>query len=148
MADDSPALASTPLKAALRSALAFTIIFIKALLRSSIAFAWGGALIYFAGDANPSDRIESENRFSFLFAGAILIVIGIAFMAYNLMKARAPAKLSERPTPAADLAFDPDAAVELYRAQKVEDKAGAEPPRPNLAARPVFGRRGGAPPEE
>jgi hypothetical protein len=147
MTDGPPALASTPLKAALRSALAFTIIFIKALLRSSIAFAWGGALIYFAGDANPSDRIESENRLSFLLAGAILIVIGIAFMAYNLMKARAPAKLSERPTPAGDLAFDPDAAVERYLRQQVKDKAGLEPPLPNLAARPVFGRRGGSPPQ-
>jgi hypothetical protein len=147
MTDGPPALASTPLMAALRSALAFTITFSKALLRSSIAFAWGGALIYFAGDANPSDRVESENRFSFLLAGAILIVIGIAFMVYNLMKARAPAKLNERPTPAADLAFDPDAAVERYLAQKVENKAGVEPPLPNLAARPVFGRRG-APPQE
>src|SRR4051812_16285295 len=131
MTNGRPASASSPLKAVLR----FMAIFIKALLRSSIAFAWGGALIYFAGDANPSDRIESENRFSFLLAGAILIVIGIALMAYNVMKARAPAKLSERPTPAAaDLAFDADAAVERYLAQKGRDKADLDQPPPNLAA--------------
>ena len=79
-----------------------------------------------------------------LLMGMILIAIGVSFMIYNVMKRRAPAKRTERPTEAADVTFYPEAAIDRYLASKKNHEDSAIPPAATLAARPVFGRRSGA----
>ena len=127
----------------------------KATLCAAISFVWGGALIWFAGDADPHSPGDAQGHFSFLATGTIMISVGMVVIIYTVLKARAPSKQSERPTEAADLNFDPDAAVERYLASKQKTDASGEQASesgeqtgPPLAVRPVFGRRVDPPPPQ
>jgi len=123
----------------------FALAFVKGLLGSSLLFAWGGALIWWAGEPIPGDPELEMQRFSLIATGMVLIALGVIGMLYSILKSRAPTRQKDRPTEAAEMVFDPDAAMARYLAQRQPDAAAGAPENSELPVRPVFGRRGAAP---
>lgn len=111
-----------------------------ALLRASFGFAWGGGLFWMGGDLSDVDN-GVDGGFGLRTVGLVIIAISVVGFIYLVLKARAPSLGKDRPaTPADDLEFDPDAAIENYlrsRPSTGESSSLAEAP----SIRPVFGRR-------
>ncbi len=106
--------------------------------------AWAGGLIWYGWDLLSTSEPHFQNGgFTLVACGMLLLVPTVVGLVYSLLKSRAPAKRSERPTEPAEVTFDPDAAIARYLAlKKTQGATFAEVQREAASARPVFGRRG------
>lgn len=118
------------------------------LLGGLFVLAWAGGLIWH-GRTLLGTGVPELDKAGFTLVGFgmfLLVPLGINIV-FRIMKARAPAKRSERPTEPEEVTFDADAAMARYLARKAEGgaapgSAGSAQPIAPPAQRPVFGRRG------
>ena len=107
--------------------------------------AWAGGLIWYGwGLLSIGLPGFQSGGFSLVATGMPLLVPTLIGLIYNLMRRRAPARRSERPTEPEEVIFDADAAIENYLARKSAQGSAPGPagPGPSGSPRPVFGRRG------
>jgi hypothetical protein len=114
-----------------------------ALLRASPMLAWGGAMLWWGMRYDgPPIPGQGVGPYSFHLFGALLIGIALIGVAIIVMRARAPRKRADRIIESEEQVFDADAAIQNYLASKKEADLAQAPKARELAARPVFGRRG------
>jgi hypothetical protein len=108
--------------------------------------AWAGGLIWYGWGLYSTGLPGMQSGgFTLAATGLFLLAPTLIGLIYNLMKRRAPAKRSERPTEPEEVVFDADAAISNYLARKAaQGSAPGAGPGPSGSPRPVFGRRGSA----
>ena len=109
-----------------------------------VVLVWAGGMIWYGKGllSWDGDGHAQMGGFSMVATGMLLLVPTFAGIIYNVMKVRAPAKRSERPTEPEELVFDADAAIQRYLAAKKDAPAAEPAPMRPVSERPVFGRRG------
>lgn len=104
------------------------VAFLISSVRSSLALIFGGGFLWYGislGDMPLSPR-QPIGQYSFHIGGAIFIAAGLSGFVYNLMRLRVPKKAKDDVGEVGGNAFDADAALAHYMANREAD-SGVKP---------------------